>query len=1066
MKKLYFLLSLLVSLSLNPILAQSLVSGRVVSALDGVALPGAGLQLMNKKITAKTDNNGEFKLEGFVFPDTLMVTFIGFQSFKLPLNNVSSLTGLEIRLQPNPNMMQEVVVSTGYQQLPKERSTGSFTQLSQARLEEQVSVNILDRLEAITNGLTVDRSTNENGRFSIRGLSTIRGPKDPLIVVDNFPYEGDLGNINPNDVESITVLKDAAAASIWGTRAGNGVIVITTKKGHFKQPLKISFNANSTVLDAPDLSYLSLMSAADYIGVEKMLYDKGFYNSMINASNKPVVSPAVELMLQNTNGQLSNADLEQKLKILGSYDVRDDFNRYIYNRGVNQQYALGVSGGQEKNAWYLSAGYDHNQSQIGATYNRYNLRVKQQLKLMGNFVADLNLGYTQSNNESGRQAYGSITNNGTVLYPYSRLAGADGEALPIVKSFRQSYLNTLNNPALLPWDYVPLKENGLNRTTTDLQDVTAGIGLQYDFFKGFNLSVRHQYQNQSTGTQSLKDADSYAARSLINQFTQLNTTPSPVYVIPRGGILDDQQGYVTSVQSRGQLNFNKGWGKSRVDALSGAELRKTVVKSNNDRLYGYDSELLTFGLVDHTKTYPLLIGGGQSFIEDNRSVTEKDSRFVSLFVNAAYTFDERYIFSVSGRRDASNLFGVKTNDKWNPLGSFGAAWNISNENFYKIRALPYLKFRLTYGLSGNVDLAQAAVTTISYASNSPFTLSPRAVFDQYANPELKWETAAIWNSGIDFRSQGNRITGSIEFYHKKGKNLFGLSPIDYTSGIGLTVIKNVASMEGKGLDIQLNSLNIDKHFKWETQLNFSTYHDKVTDYYLDAVRGASFTGSQPLISGLVGKPVYSVFSFKSARLDPLTGNPRGYLNGMPSEDYNQIYQNATVADLIYQGSALPTTFGSIGNTFSYGPVALTFRLAFKMGYYFKREGISYTSLFSSGLGNGDFSDRWQHPGDEKITSVPSLIYPSNSQRDAFYQGSEELSEKGDHLRLQYITGDYTIPEKLSRHMGMQKLKIYININNLGILWRSNSSGIDPDYEFNRTALLPPRTVAFGFRADF
>lgn len=1059
-----FVLSILILVEYTS--AQDLIRGTVFSADEQIPLVGASIKLKRHGNSTNTNSAGIFAIPGFISPDTLWITYTGYLPYQIALNNQSLIADMKIQLRKDLNQLQEVVVSTGYQQTPQERSTGSFTQISKSRLNEQVSTNLLERLESISNGLTVDRSTNESGRITIRGLSTIRGPKDPLIVVDNFPYEGDINNINPNDVESVTLLKDAAAASIWGTRAGNGVIVITTKKGSYQQQVQVDLNVNTTLTGEPNLNLFPQTNSADYIGVERLLFQNGFYDNTINSLSRPVVSPVVELLLQNRNGQLSHENLNEQLLNLGKLDVRNDLLRYNYQQGVNQQYALSLKGGQAKSSWFLSGGLDQNKSTTAADFERYNLRFRQNIKPITNLEVDLGFNYTQTHATHGKLDYNSLTNDGAVIYPYTQLADENGNALPIVKNFRQSFLNTLNNPGLYSWDYVPLEDQSLNQDQNNLQDVTANIGLRYTLWKGISTEVKYQYQRQNTHGLNILPEESYGARSIINQFTQLSNTGQATYIIPRGGIRDEQQANVASNQFRGQLNFQQNWGKHELVALAGTEWRSVNNTSSANRLYGFNNNILTFGQVDYTRTYPRLIGGGQSFIEGNVGLNDRENRFVSLFTNASYTYDQRYTFSISGRRDASNLFGVNTNDKWNPLGSIGLGWNISNEAFYLWKAVPYLKLRSTYGLSGNVDLGQAAVTTISYASNSAFTGSPRAIFNQFANPELRWETAKIWNTGLDFSTKGNKLSGSVEYYRKVGDNLFGLSPIDYTTGIGFSVIKNVASMKGSGMDLTLNAKIIDRKFKWENQVNLNTYKDEVTDYYLETINGASFTSSLALISGLVGKPVYSVFSFKSAGLDPQTGDPRGFLNGEVSKDYNALYQNSKIEDLVFHGSALPTIFGSMGNTFSYQNISLTLRLTYKFGCYFKRESISYTNLFNRGLGHPDFSSRWQQPGDEVTTNIPSLTYPSVNLRDNFYSGIEDLTERGDHIRLQYMTASYNIPKSLLNKWKLSSLQVYANANQLGILWRANKVGIDPDFEFNRFTIPPARTIAFGLRASF
>ena len=258
------------------------VYGKVVNAINDEPIPGATVRFSESRMVTATGKNGEFTLASRFISDTLHISGAEYEPLKLPVN-VDTYLPLTIRMHPSSKALEDVVINTGYQTIPRERSTGSFTTINKELLNQQAGTNVLDRLEAISNGLYFDRLTNKRiTNIVIRGLSTIQGPRSPLIIVDDFPYEGDPANINPNDVENITILKDAAAASIWGTRAGNGVIVITTKKGRFDQPIKIQFSGNVRLTEKPDLFLLKQMSSKDFIGVERFLYANHYYDDQLN----------------------------------------------------------------------------------------------------------------------------------------------------------------------------------------------------------------------------------------------------------------------------------------------------------------------------------------------------------------------------------------------------------------------------------------------------------------------------------------------------------------------------------------------------------------------------------------------------------------------------------------------------------------------------------------------------------------------------------------------------------------------------------------------------------------
>ncbi|EHQ25091.1 SusC/RagA family TonB-linked outer membrane protein [Mucilaginibacter paludis] len=1050
---------------------QHALKGTVISAADKQPLSGATLTIQESRQIATTDKNGNFTIATLLPNLTLSISYIGFQSQEIKVS-LPVTSAIMITLLPKTSQLSEVTVSTGYQTLPKERATGSFEQLDKRILSQQVSPDILSRLPAIANSVIADRTTGgSNGRLMIRGLSTIQGPKDPLVIVDNFPYDGNISNINPNDVESVTILKDAAAASIWGAQAGNGVVVITTKKGRFNQPLTVTLNSNLSISRKPDLSYIPQISSSDFIDVEEMLFGKGYYKSQINSSSHPALSPVIELLNKETNGTLSAAAANSQINALRNVDVRNDFSKYFYQPAVNQQYALSLEGGTKQMAWTATGGYDKDISNLDARYDRLNLRFQNKYQVYKDLQITSGIWFTQSNTISGKPGYGDIIpKSGYYLYPYAQLADANGNPIALTKDYEQTYLSTAGNGKLLDWNYYPLTDYQHATTTTGIADVVANAGVNCRIWKGLNADVKYQFERQQTTTKSLWDQNSYFARDLVNRFTQINSAGVVTNNIPAGGITDLSDATLKAHDLRGQLNFTHTWGVNDISALAGGELRSAHTISDRNRFYGYNDDLLTYGNVNYTTQYPNFITGSNALIPDNRDISDQITNYVSYFANAAYTYRSKYIISVSGRRDASNLFGLNTNDQWNPFWSAGASWNLSDESFYHSELLPYLRLRATYGYSGNINPALVAANTIAYYSGtSPYTSRPYARFSNYYNPDLKWENSRMINIAADFHTKGNRISGSLEVYQKKGTDLFGTAILDYTAGIGTQIVKNVASMKGKGIDLQLKTINLEQKIKWYTTLNFSYYKDQVVDYYLKSLQGSNFISynNNVTVSGLKGYPVYGVFAYKSAGLDPQTGDPRGYLNGQVSKDYTAITGSGTqVGDLQYFGSAIPTGFGSVINTFSYGHLTLDFDIVYKLGYYFRKTSINYSSLYSTWLGNSDYANRWQKPGDERTTNVPSMVYPASSARDNFYAGSASLVEKGDHIRLQYINLGYELNKEAWHQLPFKSVQVYLNISNLGIIWRANKSGIDPDYYNSTYPLNNPVTFAFGLKTTF
>jgi hypothetical protein len=433
-------------------------------------------------------------------------------------------------------------------------------------------------------------------------------------------------------------------------------------------------------------------------------------------------------------------------------------------------------------------------------------------------------------------------------------------------------------------------------------------------------------------------------------------------------------------------------------------------------------------------------------------------------VNAAYTYKRRYTLSGSARKDESNLFGVKTNQKGVPLWSAGFAWAISQEAFYHVAWLPELKLRITKGYNGNIDKSVTAFVTARMNANSAVYNLPTGTITNPPNPSLRWEKVDIQNIGIDFATRGRRIEGSLEYYTKRGTDLIGVSPIAPSTGIS-EFRGNTADIKGHGLDLVLNCINMKGPFFWKTNFLFSYVTDKVTSYKAAQDIAAAYA-SQQTFNPLEGRPLYSIYSFKWAGLDPQTGDPMGYLNGKPSKDYVSILSATDLSTLVYHGSATPRVFGSIRNTFSWKGVSLSCNITYKMAYYFKRRSFVNADLISLQpmAVHADYAKRWQKPGDEKITDVPSLVYPSLlSGRDNMYQASEILVEKGDHIRLQDIQLSYDLNRQQVKKLPVQNIRFYVYASNLGILWKANDKGIDPDFVIG---LPNPRTIAVGASIDF
>ena len=1040
---------------------QVMVYGEVKDE-NNKPIHGATIKSRHHPQQAATDALGRFKM--FVTGiDTIIVTYVGYKPETRVIDSkLASI--LRIAMVPQLNELKEILVSTGYQDIPKERATGSFYKLDNHLINQRVSSDIISRLDGLTSGLQIDRRNPDQQTIQIHGLSTLNiNAADPLIVLDNFPYSGDINNINPNDIESITVLKDAAASSIWGARAGNGVIVINTKKAKSNQPLSVSFNANVTVKPKPDLFSANTLAVSTYIDVEKNLFTQGYYDNLFSDPTFPGVSQVALLLKQAKNGEITESQANRQIDQLRTKDVRNDFQKYIYRNAVTQQYYLNITGSSKSIRYLVSAGYDkENNTLRGNDNGRVTIRSNNQIDLTRNWLLSTDVILTRTNSTNNSPgAYGSYRFGSTTISPYASLRNADGTPAEIDLYHTKAFTDTAGNGRLLDWKYRPLQELANNDNRSSMTDMLLNLGTSYKIFNWLRADVKYQYEQSWTSGNNLQNINSYYTRDIINTFTQLSDIGA-IYPVPKNGILYSNDQIRKQQAVRGQLNFDHTWGvKHQLSAIAGSEIREARTNSLIQTTYGYDPNTLTTTGVDFANQYPTYNDiYGDSYISYGTSRAALLNRFVSVFANATYTYDDKYSISGSARRDASNLFGVQTNQKWVPLWSTGLLWRLDREKFYNISWLPQLNLRITYGVSGNVLPNESALTTIQYlnASLNPIRI-PFVSISSPPNPHLRWEQVRNFNTGVDFSLFDNRITGSLEYFTKHSLDLLNPVKLDGTVGFSLAS-QNSATIFSRGIDIVLNSNNLSGRLKWRTNLLFSCINFKTTkNLYPPTPEGLVSDGL--IILPILNQNPYNIVSYKWAGLDPATGDPQGFVNGVISKDYGAILQNPLEQQVV-SGPALPPLFGTLRNTFEWDRFSLAFNLSYKFNYYFRRPTTSYSDLINSGVAYNDYEQRWQHPGDEQHTNIPSFIYPGNQQRDQFYRFASVNVEKADNIKLQEIYLSYDIrPAKPL--LGIKSMSVYLFANQLNlIVWKANNIGIDPDVMYN---YKPPVSISAGIKAN-
>lgn len=1067
MKK-HFYLTIICSLLITSALAQEIVQGVVSNGISRQPLENVTIRTSTNNQGVTTDKNGNFSIRVKSPVDTLIVTHIGFLDEKIIVNDSNKDNPISIILHYKNAQLDEVFVSTGYYTLPKERATGSFEHIDNELFNRSVGSNIISRLEGIVPSLQFDRrlagdhiSRDNSQSLRLRGAGTLFANSEPLIILDNFPYEGSIDNINPNNVESITILKDAAAASIWGARAGNGVIVITTKKGKFNESLRLSFNSNLSIFSTPNLFYnQNYIESKDYIELEKTLFNANSYLGKETDINMPVLSPVVETLIKLREGELTSLEAETYFSLLASNDLRKDATNHLYRRGINQQYSLSLSGGSEKHSYLASGGFDKNiSSYIGNHTQRITLNTLNNFKLGKHIEVFSEIAIVRNLGQANAVDIRSLP----VSFPYLSLKNINGDPNTFPRDYRESYKETRELQGLDDWFYRPLQELDLNNVRSSSNETRLNYGFRYNLGNDWKFSANYQFQQFGTKGRTLHDEQSYHVRTLVNRFTQEDGTK----IFPEGAILSlsDLNQKIHSI--RGQVNYNKDFNERHsINALAGFEIRQSLVRSESSTLYGYDDETLTSQpILNYTQYYNTTPQGISTIPFPPFGLGELLDRTLSYFGNLGYSYEDKYIFSFSTRWDASNLYGVDTNQKGVPLWSVGASWMLHREKFFQNEFLPFLKLRGTFGYNGNTDKSITAYPTVSYVLDY-MTNFRSGTLRSPGNPNLRWEKVQMLNFGIDFSTKNSWVSGSIDYYRKKSSDLLGEMLIDPTifwgGGMGQYRV-NYADLLAQGIDLNLHSAPIGKEIKWSGNFILGYSKNRVLRYFgsdkssvINFTRG---TGVRPI----EGASIDAMYSLPWAGLDPKTGDPLVNENGELTKNYTNYLNGLTIGDLVNHGSSVPLIQGGFRNTFFWKGLSASINTVFKTNYYFRRSTIHYNSLINNWNVHQDYYDRWQQPGDENRTPVPSLVTQTTANRDEVYSRSTALVEKGDHIRIQDINLSYTFKNTGSPKNPFRDITIYSYATNLGIIWRANKKKIDPDYPY--ATILPPKMFSFGIKAN-
>lgn len=1006
-----------------------IVKGRVVDD-KGEAIPGVSIMVQGTSFGAVTTADGFFLIKVPEGKKHIKFSFIGYTPVTLTVTEKESYN---VVMVPDSKRLDEVVV-TGYQKISKERASGAFVKVNTESLEKKTTANILDKLEGQTSGVLFD----SKGNISIRGISTMRAESKPLVVVDGFPIEGSIETINPNDIESITVLKDAAAASIWGARAANGVIVIVSKRTGEKGAPRVELSSSVSVTDQPDLFDLPIASTKSFLEMEKFLADNKWQSLPFGSSQYPLTQ-GIDAYLKLNAGKITQAEADNIISSLQNVDVRKEFNDLFLRNSVRSQYDLSISGRGDRNFYYMSLNYNDNQS---ISKGNENDRLITTLRLSSDISKRIKVNAGLSASIRNTLSNGMGLNMLSNIPQYQRILDDNGGFIPQPKTYYQSTKEGLVAKGYpYNWDYNLYQEYLNKDSKAKNTDLKMNLGVSINILEGLDFDGGVQYEWGSSKSRNLSNENTYYVRDMVNTFTTISNG-SVVTNMPKGSIVSEAFGNYDVLTSRGQLNLDRSFneGKHAINAIAGVEVRKLVSEGTGLTKYGFDPQSLQFVTINSNTMYPTAISGQRRVIGDPTSFSYEENRFLSYYGNAAYTYDEKYTLTASARLDDSNLFGADTKYRNVPLWSAGLNWQLHKEDFFKLSFIDRLNLRMTYGTNGNVDKSTSpyliANVTKDYNDQHQYAyvMNPQ-------NPNLRWEKTSVVNFGIDYSMFNSRVTGSLEYYSKYSKDLLGNVSLNSTYGFQ-SALMNTAEMSNKGIDWNINVLVVDKAIKWNTGFNLSYNKNVVEKVDMPSKTIMAYLQGSPM----VGKPLNYMYSYRWAGLSS-TGAPQIYNEKNEKIDFKSDLSD--VAALVYEGTTIPKYYGNFQNDFSYKGVRLSVMMTYKFGYVFRTPSISYYSL-QSVLNRyyipEEFDNRWRKPGDENVTDVPKMpenFAELNGKYDSYSSSSSKTVEDASHIRLKEIILSYDLPKSVISPLRLKSLNLGVQARNVAVIL-FNKSGIDPE----------------------
>lgn len=1032
---------------------------------EGYPVPGASVTIKGEPIGVATNIDGEFQLtapEG----SKLIVAYIGMNPYE---TTVTGKSDYKVTLNPSSSLLDEVIV-TGYQEVKKEKMTGSTVTLKADKLEERYTANLLNNLEGHVAGLST-----YGGKPIIRGSGTLYGNSAPLLVVDGLPVEGDIEDLNPYDIESVNVLKDAASAAIYGARAANGIIVVTTKNAKNKGKIDVDFQANVTWYENRNVDYHDnfYMTAEEQVTRASDYYDYYFNRKYTGTPTDPIesykqsidqgsytIDPVGYAWYQFASGATNRSQLDATLADLSKKNYAKEYADAVLRRQVMQQYNLSLRSSSDKARNSLVLNYRTDNMGIKEHKSDWlNVSFKGSYDLANWLTATFSVNGIYANTTQLGYDY-QVSINPFQNAPYYSFYNEDGSvALNYPWYTGNKYWTKQEGMEELGVNIMDELKN--NQRKIRRQEMRYHADLLFRILPGLTAQTQFVYEVTDNQDQTHYTQQSHAAKTVKNAFAKMENGKLVFMTPETGGILNTSHSHGNYWTARGQLNFNRTFfDKHDINIIAGLEFRETKIKGDKSLILGFDDQLqsssthtVDLGTLSQMRNSPYFQMNGSNFpcnqfafrpyIEESMGlVPEVRHRYGSGYFNATYTFDNRYNVFGSYRKDHADVYGLDAKFRGKPLWSVGAGWNIHNESFmHDFTWLDFLKLRVSYGVTGNIYQGATSLMTASSGDLNSDTNLPVATITSPANPDLRWEQNKTTNVGIDYGFFGYRLRGSLDYYVKTGKDIFAPITLDPTTGFS-SMVANAASIQNKGIELAIGYDWFQPHgrnsFSWSTNMTVTYNKNEVTAVENPATRAYELV-STPYRTGY---PVNALWAYRFAKIDDrpgLTGQSMYYVdNGNISHNAS----SASVESLLFGGQSDPKTIIGLDNQLKWNGISLGILLAYYGGH--KMFAQPKTELFESSWDCPVASYALNAWTPEKPTDIPGIGEYASTSLGSEARTADNCLYDADFIKIRNIVLGYDLPEQWTRKAGINKVSLRFQVNDPKAIWTKNSAGIDPE----------------------